>query len=51
MHNLPEAHISVITKTGKDPNLVSNYCPISLLNVDLKIFAKYWFYPGQGSKE
>lgn len=40
MNNLSEACISVIPKAGKYPNLVTNYCPISLVNVDLKIFAK-----------
>lgn len=34
------ANISVITKPGKDPLLCANYRSISILNCDLKWFAK-----------
>lgn len=35
-----EAHITVILKGDQDLSLMSNYCPISLLNVDIKRYAK-----------
>lgn len=35
--DLLTAHITVIPKPNKDPSLVSNYQPISLLHVDLKL--------------
>lgn len=38
--DLLEADITVVPKVGKDPTSVTNYWTISLLNVDLKIFAK-----------
>lgn len=39
-NSLLEAYISVIPKDNKDPTNIANYRPISLLNVDVKLFAK-----------
>lgn len=38
--SMREAMIVLIPKPGKDPKLPESYCPISLLQVDVKILAK-----------
>lgn len=38
--SLNSAFITVIPKPGKDPSLVGNYRPISLINNNLKILTK-----------
>lgn len=38
--NMNTATISLLLKPNKDPTLPSNYHPISLINVDIKIIAK-----------
>lgn len=30
----------MIPKSGKDPSITENYCPISLLNTDINVFAE-----------
>lgn len=34
------AHVSVIPKEGKDPSVCRSYQPISLFNLDLKLFTQ-----------
>jgi hypothetical protein len=38
--SLYSANISLLLKKGKDEADVSSFCPISLLNTDLKVFTK-----------
>lgn len=37
---LLEVHVTVLPKGDKDPSLVTTYRPISLLNIDIKCYAK-----------
>lgn len=35
-----QAYVKLLAKKGKDPADLGSYCPISLLNIDVKIFSK-----------